>query len=80
MDYTCTVTTYCGTVTSSPFHVTQVSSPLPIAVGDTVCNAGIDTLTATGSGNLNWYDGTNTLVGTVAHFIHQILQCQRPIM
>lgn len=64
MDYTCTVTTYCGTVTSPPFHVTQVSSPLPIAVGDTVCNAGIDTLTATGSGNLNWYDGTNTLVGT----------------
>lgn len=64
MDYTCTVTTYCGTVTSAPFHVTEAISPLPTVIGDTVCMLGTATLTANGNGTIHWYDSTNVLVGT----------------
>lgn len=68
MDYTCTVTTYCGTVTSAPFHVTEAASPAPTVIGDTVCVIGSATLTANGNGTINWYDSSSVLVGTGTTF------------
>jgi hypothetical protein len=63
-NYSCTVTNYCGSATSSPFYVNSVTPNSPIAIGDTVCTEGIVNLTASGSGTLNWYDAQNNLVGT----------------
>jgi len=73
MDYACTVTTYCGTVTSAPFHVIEAVSPPPSAIGDTVCVSGNATLTASGTGNLSWYDSTSHLVGTGPTFITPVI-------
>jgi hypothetical protein len=67
-NYSCTVTNYCGSSTSSPFQVNSVTPNSPIALGDTVCTEGIVTLSATGSGSLNWYDAQNNLVGTGSNF------------
>lgn len=73
MDYTCTVTTYCGTVTSAPFHVTEVVTPAPAVVGDTLCFSGVATLTANGTGTIQWYDSTNNLVGTGNSFTTPVI-------
>lgn len=60
MDYTCIVQTYCGTLTTPPFHITEVLAPSPIVTGDTVCTSGSAILTALGTGTVNWYDSTHT--------------------
>jgi hypothetical protein len=74
LSYTCTVTTYCGTVTSAPFDVIESISPIPTNIqGDTICNMGIDTLTATGTGTLNWYDSSNNLLGTGPTFYTPVI-------
>ncbi len=62
--YTCTVTNYCGTSTSDPFVVYSAAPIAPVTLGDTVCVSGTMTLTATGSGNLSWYDNNGLYVGT----------------
>ncbi len=62
--YTCTVTNYCGTNTSEPFVVNEVQVNTPTVEGDTVCVEGSMTLTANGTGELKWYDGQGTYLGT----------------
>ena len=36
----------------------------PTLIGDTICNSGIATLTASGSGDLTWTDGNGNILGT----------------
>jgi hypothetical protein len=62
--YTCTVTNYCGTSTSSPFIVYSAAPIAPVGQGDTVCVSGSMILTASGTGNLSWYDSNGLYVGT----------------
>ena len=58
---------------SSPIDVI-VNGPLnPMVVGDTICDAGSLTLSASGSGTINWYDSNGLLVGTGNTFITPIL-------
>jgi hypothetical protein len=67
--YSATVTNYCGTATSAPYTVYDVSPPAdPIATGDTVCAPGVATLTATGSGTLTWKDGSGYVMATGPSF------------
>ncbi|TNF48484.1 MAG: T9SS type A sorting domain-containing protein [Bacteroidetes bacterium] len=60
--YTCTVTNYCGTATSEPFVVQEVTVNTPTAQGSTICVEGSATLTATGTGTLRWYDDQGTFL------------------
>lgn len=77
-NYTCTVTNYCGSATSNPFHVNSVTPNSPVAIGDTVCTEGILNLTASGSGTLNWYDAQNNLVGSGTNFSTPLLNVTTP--
>lgn len=62
--YTVTVSSHCGTATSSPFTVTALPSPaLPTTTNDTVCIGDAAVLQATGN-NVTWYDQNNAVVGT----------------
>ena len=64
-NYTCTVTNYCGTATSSPFIVSVLpAAPLPVATGASICSGTSALLTATngGNGTMKWY---NTVSATV---------------
>jgi hypothetical protein len=56
--YTCTVTNYCGTATSSPFVVSVLpSAPVPVTTGASICGGSSATLTANGgTGTMKWYD------------------------
>jgi hypothetical protein len=67
--YTCTVTNYCGTNTSDPFLVNSVVPDAPQVSGDTICVSGEAVLTATGTGELYWYDGQNNFLGTGSTFV-----------
>jgi len=72
--YSCTVTTYCGTVTSAPYNVIEAISPIPSSTtGDTLCVSGNATLLATGSGTLNWYDSNNNLVGSGSTYVTPVI-------
>lgn len=66
--YTCTVTNFCGTNTSDPFVVYNAAPAAPIATGDTTCVSGEMLLTATGTGDLSWFDEDGLYVGTGASF------------
>lgn len=46
----------CGTLYSDTVMVNVIESLAPVTVNDTICGEGIATLTASGSGTLNWYD------------------------
>ena len=63
--YTCTVTSYCGTNTSVPFVVSNVSPSMASGQGLTICAENVANLTASGSGQLTWYDaqGIQVAVG-----------------
>lgn len=61
--YTVTVTSYCGTATSAPFTVSELSQPgIPTAVGATICEGEQAVLTTTAS-NAIWYDSFGNPVG-----------------
>jgi len=62
--YIVTVTNYCGTATSAPFTVEELSQPAqPTAAGITICEGETATLTATGA-NPVWYDVLGNPVGS----------------
>lgn len=71
--YTCTVTNYCGTSTSEPFNVYSAAPAAPVGSGDTVCVSGSMVLSATGTGNITWYDANGTYVGTGNTFTTPVL-------
>lgn len=67
--YTVEVTTYCGTATSAPFTVTELSRPdAPIAAGAIVCE-GASTELSVSAADPIWYDAVGNVVGTEAQFI-----------
>lgn len=62
--YTCQVTTFCGTATSTPFTVTVNPAPsAPTVNSPTICEGMSTTLTASGT-NITWYDDLGNEVGT----------------
>ena len=67
-NYSCTVTTFCGTGTAS-FDVFSTSSSVPVAMGDTTCVNTSATLSATGTGTVRWRDGLGNVVGTGNTFL-----------
>ena len=71
--YTCQVTSYCGVNTSAPFVVNAVMTAPPVLSGDTVCISGAMNLSATGTGDITWYDSTGILVGTGNSFTTPVL-------
>lgn len=63
--YTCTVTNYCGTATSSPFTVTVLPpAPVPTVTGATICSGSTANLSASngGNGTLKWYNNTTSTI------------------
>lgn len=66
--YTCSVTNFCGTNTSDPFVVHNAAPEAPVGTGDTTCVSGEMILTATGTGDLSWYDENGLYVGTGPSF------------
>lgn len=54
--YTVTVTTPCGVGTSSPVTLTLQNTQAPLMTGDTACVNASGTVSASGSGTINWYD------------------------
>ena len=62
--YTCQVTNFCGVNTSDPFQVYSAIPQAPVGVSDTVCVSGEVTLTASGTGDITWYDENDIYVGT----------------
>lgn len=61
--YSCTVSNYCGTLTSLPYSVNSVSPTMPSCQGVSICVNDTATLTAAGSGDLTWYDAQGIQVG-----------------
>lgn len=67
--YSVDVTSYCGTATSTPFVVTELTQPSPPTVdGDSICEGEQATLTAIGQ-DLVWYDAQGEIFGTGETFI-----------
>lgn len=66
--YSCTVTTFCGSGTAT-FDVFSTSSAVPTAMGDTTCVNTAATLTANGSGVIQWRNGSGQVVGTGNTFV-----------
>ncbi|MGL5888860.1 MAG: T9SS type A sorting domain-containing protein [Bacteroidia bacterium] len=68
-NYTCQVTTFCGTGTAVFDVYSSAAVSQPVAPSDTVCVNTSATLTASGPGTLNWYDMGGNFVGTGATFV-----------
>lgn len=54
--YTVEVTAQCGSTVSSPVTISATTINAPSTTNDTVCVSGSATLTAVGTGTINWYD------------------------
>ena len=66
--YYCTVTNYCGTGTTEPFVVNNVTPNAPATADQTICEGQTATLTATATGNVRWFDDQGNLVNTGLSF------------
>ena len=71
--YTCTVTNYCGTNTSLPFVVNDVSPSVASGEGLTICAENVANLSASGSGQLTWYDTQGIQVGVGGTYTTPVL-------
>ncbi|MBL7928154.1 MAG: T9SS type A sorting domain-containing protein [Bacteroidia bacterium] len=73
--YTVTVSSACGTATSQPVSVSLTSTQPPSTTDDSVCFVGSGILTASGTGDINWYDAQTggNLVGTGSSFTTPVL-------
>ena len=71
--YTCTVTNYCGTNTSLPFVVNDVSPSVASGEGLTICAENVANLSASGSGQLTWYDAQGIQVGVGGTYTTPVL-------
>lgn len=71
--YSCTVTNYCGTSTSTPYVVNSVIPNAPIVIGDSVCVEGAMTLSASGTGTITWFDSENNFLFTGSTFTTPVL-------
>lgn len=73
--YTVTVTTPCGTATSSPYTVSTIGNP-PSTTNASICGPGVATLTATsGAGTINWFAASSggSSLGTGNNFVTPVL-------
>jgi hypothetical protein len=66
--YFCTVTNYCGTGTSEPFTVNNVTPNAPVVNDLTICGGETATLTASATGNVRWFDDQGNLVNSGLSF------------
>ncbi|MFT7587945.1 MAG: hypothetical protein ACI959_000150 [Limisphaerales bacterium] len=73
--YSVTVNTTCGDYTSQDLEIEVFEIDMPIVNGDSVCESGAMTLTATGIGNLTWFDAITggTELGTGGTFNTPVL-------
>jgi hypothetical protein len=73
--YTVTVTNECGTATSSPFHVTTTGPAPPLTQDGSRCGPGSVTLSASGTGTINWYSSPTggSSLGTGSTFLTPFL-------
>jgi hypothetical protein len=62
--YSCTVTNYCGTGTTEPFVVNNVTPNSPTVSDQTICGGQTATLTASATGNVRWFDEQGNLVNS----------------
>jgi hypothetical protein len=62
--YYCTVTNYCGTGTTEPFIVNNVTPSSPSVADQSICSGQTATITATATGNVRWFDDQGNLVNT----------------
>ena len=63
--YYCTVTNYCGSGTTQPFVVNNVTPNTPsVNTAPSICSGQTATVSATASGELRWFDDQGYLVGT----------------
>ena len=62
--YSCTVTNYCGTGTTEPYVVNNVTPNAPTVVDQTICSGQIASLVASASGDVRWFDDQGNLIGT----------------
>jgi hypothetical protein len=68
-NYTCQVTTFCGSGTAVYDVYASATVNQPVAAGDTACVNTTITLNASGPGTLKWYDNGGNFVGTGSSFI-----------
>lgn len=68
--YTVTATNSCGTATSTPFTVSTTGPAAPTTQNDARCGPGSVTLSATGSGTINWFSSASggSSLGTGSSF------------
>ena len=71
--YYCTVTNYCGTGTSEPFIVNNVTPSSPAVADQSICSGQTSTITATATGNVRWFDEQGNLVNTGLTYTTPIL-------
>lgn len=71
--YTCEVTSHCGTNTSLPFVVNNVTPNLPLMTGDTICISGSMILSAASTGDITWFDSNSNFVGIGTTFTTPVL-------
>jgi hypothetical protein len=62
--YYCTVTNYCGTGTTEPFVVTNVTPSSPVITDQTICSGQTAIITASATGNVRWFDDQGNLVNS----------------
>jgi len=62
--YSCTVTNYCGTGTTEPFVVNNVTPNAPTVSDQSICGGQTATLTASATGNVRWFDEQGNLVNS----------------
>jgi hypothetical protein len=69
--YTVTTTNSCGSATSVPFNVTTTGPAAPSTQNATRCGPGSVTLSASGSGTINWFSSASggSSLGTGTSFV-----------
>jgi hypothetical protein len=71
--YYCTVTNYCGTGTTEPFVVNNVTPNAPLVADQSICGGQSATLTASSTGNVRWFDDQGNLVNSGLTFTTPVL-------
>ena len=71
--YSCSVTNYCGTGTTEPYVVNNVTPNTPVVTDQSICSGELATLTASATGDVRWFDEQGTLVNTGLTFTTPIL-------
>jgi hypothetical protein len=64
VSYFCAVTNYCGTGTTLPYVVTNVTPNSPVVSDQTICGGQSATISATSTGSVRWFDDQGNLVNS----------------